>query len=194
MKRWVTVAVAALLVAAGSAVGFLLLRDGKPAGHAEITILASRDTYVSEAKPDDSYGDARQLRVDGQPSVVRSYLHFDLPTGNPRVYGMRLLLHANTADNAGLLISPVPTMSWTEASTWRTAPPVEAPAVQTVPVDADAWVDADLNALMRQPLPTGLDLALVSTGQTMVSYSSREDGDQKAPRLVLRMERAEPRG
>jgi hypothetical protein len=152
----------------------------------EVVLTASADTYVSQAKADDSYGTARQLRADAPPNEVRSYLRFELPAVHGRLIGARLRLHANTPDPTGLLIAPVAADTWTEETSWRTAPPIREPVARAPAVLADQWAEVDVSVLL-----TGsgrIDLALVSSGQRMVNYSSREGGERTAPRLTLLIE------
>lgn len=152
----------------------------------EVTLVAVADTYVSQAKPDDSYGTARQLRADAAPDDVRSYLRFEVPAVRGRLVGARLRLHANTPDPTGLLIAPVAVGTWTESTTWRVAPPAGEPVARAPAVLADQWAEVDVSVLVAGP--GRLDLALVSSGQRMVNYSSREDGERTAPRLTLLIE------
>jgi hypothetical protein len=174
---------AVLLAAATGTVGHALLRgDGTGDTH-QVTVPAAWDTYVSEAKPDESYGSARQLRADGEPQVVRSYLHFTVPALRGQVRLAELRLHANAPDPVGILVSPVFSASWTEAITWHSAPTVGEPIARGRDVGAGAWVHIDVRAVVRGAGP--VDLALVSAGGTMVNYSSRDDGEGTAPRLVI---------
>jgi hypothetical protein len=178
------VASAAILVAAaaGTAGHALLRGDGAGDTH-QVTVLAAWDTYVSEAKPDESYGSARQLRADGEPLAVRSYLHFEVPALRGKVRLAELRLHANAPDPVGILVTSVHSAGWTEAITWRSAPTVGEPVARGRDVGAKAWVYIDVRAVVRGAGP--VDLALVGAGGTMVNYSSRDDGEGTAPRLVI---------
>jgi hypothetical protein len=174
---------AILLVAAGGTAGRALLRgDGAGDTH-EVTVLPAWDTYVSEAKPDESYGSARQLRADGEPLTVRSYLHFAVPALRGRVRMAELRLHANAPDPVGILVTAVHSDGWTDAITWRTAPAVGEPVAHGRDVVTGDWVRIDVRAVVRGAGP--VDLALVSAGDTMVNYSSCDDGQGTAPRLVI---------
>jgi len=42
-----------------------------------VRLTAAEDAYVNQERPDQNYGSAAVLRVDGSP-VVRAYLRFDL--------------------------------------------------------------------------------------------------------------------
>jgi hypothetical protein len=161
----------------------VLRRDDAGRGTHETVVQPTRDTYVSEAKPDESYGTAQQLRSDNGPQTVRAYLHFDVPAVRGHLKAMLLRLHANAPDPTGLFVAPVAAVPWPEEMTWRTAVPVGDPAAQGHPVGADRWVDIDIRSLFRGPGP--LDLALINPGETMVNYSSRESGPNTAPCLVL---------
>jgi hypothetical protein len=174
-----------VLVTAGAVAATLLAQRDR--GRQEVVVLATADTYVTEAKPDESYGRARQLRADAAPSTVRSYLMFEVPELDRPIVAAHLRLYANTPDRVGVLVATVTPSTggepWTESTTWRTAPPVSEPVAQGRPVDANEWTEVDLSAYVR---PGRLDLALLSIGETMVNYSSRDDGPDTAPRLVLR--------
>ncbi len=182
--RVLSVGASVVLITVAAAIAVVLLRqDDTGAASQEVSVPPTRDTYVSQAKPDESYGSARQLRADNGPQAVRSYLHFDVPRVTGRLTGVLLRLHANAPDPNGLFIAPVAAVPWAETMTWRTATAVGEPAAQGHPVGADGWVDIDIRTLVR--IPGSLDLALISPGNTMVNYSSRESGPRTAPRLVF---------
>jgi hypothetical protein len=187
-NREVAVVGAVVLIAVAAAAGAMALRkeDARPARH-EVVLLPGRDTYVSQAKPDDSYGTAAELRADSAPNTVRTYLHFDVTTIDGRLVGVRLRLHANAPDRTGLLVAPVQAGTWTESITWRSAPRIGEPVWQGQPVEADEWAEIDLSSVVKQP--GRVDIALVSSGKRMVNYSSRDAGESTAPQLVLVTER-----
>ncbi len=181
-----TAAGAAVLIAlAGAAWAGLAHLEDDPERR-ELVLTPIADTYVSQAKADDSYGTARQLRADAPPNEVRSYLRFEVPTLHGRLVGARLRLHANTPDPTGLLIAPVAVGTWSEDTNWRTAPPIREPVARGPAVLADQWAEVDVSVLVTGP--GRIDLALTSSGQRMVNYSSREDGERTAPRLTLLIE------
>jgi len=173
-----------ILAAIAAATALVVLRwdDAGNRTH-ETVVQPTRDTYVSEAKPDESYGTAQQLRSDKGPQAVRAYLHFEVPAVSGRLRAARLRLHANAPDSNGLFIAPVAAVPWPEEMTWRTAVPVGDPAAQGRPVSADGWVEIDIRSLVRTP--GALDIALINPSETMVNYSSRESGSNTAPCLVL---------
>ena len=173
----------AVLAVAGAAGGRLLWSDGGGSGR-QVELTPVRDTYVTEAKPDQAYGDVGLLRADAGPVVVRAYLHFDVPAHAGVVERAYLRLYANSPDRTGIIVARVPAADWTESITWRTAPPVAEAVGQGREVHSGDWVDIDLRALVTGSGP--VDLALLGTGDTMVSYSSREGGAATAPRLVIR--------
>ena len=182
--RTATVGGSVVLITIAVVLGLVLLRRDDPgAAGRETVVTPTRDTYVSQAKPNESYGTAQQLRADNGPHAVRAYLHFDVPAVRGRVTAARLRLHANASDPTGLFIAPVPAVPWPEEMTWRTAVPAGDPAAQGHPVGADGWVDIDVRSLVRTP--GALDIALINPGDTMVNYSSRESGPPTSPRLVL---------
>ena len=184
VTRGVTVGVPVVLITVAVAVVLVLLRrDDGAAGANETLVMPTRDTYVSQAKPDDSYGTAQQLRADAGPQAVRSYLHFQVPAVPGRRTAVLLRLHANAPDATGLYVAPASAVPWSEEMTWRNAVPVGDPVAQGHPVAADGWVDIDIRTLVRTAGP--LDIALINPGKTMVNYSSRESGPHTSPRLVL---------
>lgn len=181
-RAYVACAAILLAAAAGTAGHALMRGDGAGDTH-EVTVRPAWDTYVNEAKPDESYGSARQLRADGDPLTVRSYLHFELPALRGRVLQAELRLHANAPDPVGILVAPVHSAAWTDTITWRTAPSVGDPVARGRDVGTGDWVNIDVRGVVRGAGP--VDLALVSAGDTMVNYSSCDDGQATAPRLVI---------
>jgi len=171
------------LGAAGTAGAVWLRRDSPGPVRQEVVVLPLWDTYVSEAKPEDSYGKALELRTDGAPTAIRSYLHFEVPTLPGRLTGARLRLYANAPDRTGVVVASVAPTQWTEGVTWQTAPALGNLVAQGRTVEADGWVELNVAVLVSQPGP--LDLALVSAGDTMANYASLESGEDTAPRLVL---------
>jgi hypothetical protein len=182
LTRIIAAAGAVLVVAAGAALGPRLLPRASAPAVREIVVLPVYDTYVNASKPDDSFGSARQLRADANPQM-RVYLRFTVPGAPERLVGAHLRLHANAPDRVGPLVAPVHSAHWTDDITWKTAPPVGEPRAQGSTAEAGSWVSVDVRHLVSGP---GLvDLALVSQDKTAVNYSSREDGEGNAPRLVL---------
>ena len=102
----------------------LLGDDPRQPGRLEVVLRPTWDTYVNEAKPDVSYDGALQLRADGTPSVIRSYLRFDVPNVNGRLVGVRLRLFANAADRNGIVVAKTSGVATADPITWQTAPPV----------------------------------------------------------------------
>jgi hypothetical protein len=177
------IAVVGATAVTAAAITWVRLLADDDAGPREIILIPVHDTYVSEAEPEDSYGTARQLRADGAPDVVRSYLRFQVPPLDAQLVSVRLRLHANAPDPSGLLVAPVIGGTWMENVTWRTAPPVGEPVARGHAAAAAEWVEIDVSMLVTVAGP--VDLALVSGGNTMVNYSSREAGDATAPQLKL---------
>jgi hypothetical protein len=183
VTRVAAVAGAVLVIAAGAAVGPRLLSRGPASTVREVVTLPVYDTYVNESKPDESYGSAKQLRADASPQM-RVYLRFTVPGSPDRLVGADLRLYANAPDRLGPLVAPVHSAHWTDDITWKTAPPVGEPRAQGSTAEAGSWVSVDVRHLVAGP---GLvDLALVSQDRTAVNYSSREDGEDHAPRLILK--------
>jgi hypothetical protein len=187
LTRSLTIGVPVVLITLAGAIGLVVLRGDDTGGLGrQIVVTPVRDTYVSQSKPDESYGNARQLRADNGPQAVQAYLHFEVPAVTGQLNEVSLRLHANAPDSTGLFVAPVTAVPWSEEMTWRTAIPVGDPTAQGHPVGADGWVEIDVRSLVRGPGP--LDLALLNPGDTMVNYSSRESGPHTAPRLVLVMD------
>jgi hypothetical protein len=184
LRRWSIAGCSTLLLLAG--VGAVWLRhDSEPVRH-EVVLWPSWDTYVSEAKPEISHGDAVQLRADGAPSVIRSYLCFDVPALPGRVVGLRLRLFANAADRSGILVATTSGAVGSEPVNWLTAPPVGKVVGRGDPVEAGHWVEINVSSLdVRR---RSVELILSAAGETMVNYASVDGGRDTAPQLVVEME------
>jgi hypothetical protein len=152
-----------LLTIVGVGVARLQGDDPRQPGRTEVVLRPTWDTYVNEAKPDVSYDGALQLRADGTPSVIRSYLRFDVPNVNGRLVGVRLRLFANAADRNGIVVAKTSGVATADPITWQTAPPVGELIGKGEPVEANQWVE--INVATLNPRRGPVELVLLSAAK-----------------------------
>jgi SpoIID/LytB domain protein len=140
------------------------------------------DTYTTPVTPDDSYGFAQRLAVDGAPQA-ESYLAFDTSAWlGRRVAGVALSLTLRDTTGGGLTIYRVDP-AWDEATlTWNTTVGAgdEVATVGAARPSGPATIDvsaAFANGVIDSPR---VSLRLVSTNADGFLFSSREAGSPAA--------------
>lgn len=145
-----------------------------------VSVNAAADAYVDSAHATRNYGSSTALYVDGSPSLMASYLKFDLSSyAGQTVVSAKLQVHTTSASAAGSTntqsIRIVANDAWTESGITYANRPAVGSAVGTlantapntsysVPLDA-ATVQAELGQRLSlavdQPstATNGLDLA-----------------------------------
>jgi len=146
-----------------------------------VRLAAAEDSYVNEQRPDENYGSAAVLRVDGSP-VARAYLRFDVGGGRGAPTSARLRITPASNSDQGIVVG-LAGAGWTEGGlTYADAPAqTGSETVPSGPVRAGVSVEVDVTRLVRG----GGQLALVLTtpGSTNVALESRESG--RPAELVL---------
>jgi calcineurin-like phosphoesterase family protein len=139
-----------------------------------LRLTTVEDAYVNADRPDQNYGAADVLRVDGSPAA-RAYLRFDLRSvqGAPTTARLRIL--ATSDSDQGFVVSRAGE-GWTEAAlTFADAPAAsDALTIPSGPVSAGARTDVDVTRLVSGDGP--LSLVLTAPGPTNVALASREAG------------------
>jgi hypothetical protein len=156
-----------------------------PAISATSRFTPAADAYVSQARPDDNFGNTPTLRTDAFPKSDRSYLRFDVAQLAGTVTAARLRLYAETASRSGYTVRTVAGGSWTEDNvTYANAPTPGAVVATSGPVARESWTSVDVTALVHG---NGvIALALSTDGRSAGLYASRETG-VTAPQLVVEM-------
>ena len=147
-----------------------------------VTIFAEADAYVRRGTPDENYGSATFMKVDGAPKF-RSFLRFTVPSSAGIVRSARLRLYPlNGSTDGGTLYSIQ--SGWEEQSiTWATSPAAGAAVASLGPVARAAWTDLDLSDHISGP--GTYSFVLVTTSEDAGTYSTREGPARKRPRLIV---------
>lgn len=156
-----------------------------PPPPATITVNASADAYIVRASSTTNRGTLTKIAVDSTP-VTRTFLRFVVSgVGSRSVTAAKLQLWALESSDFGGRVHQLGDNSWGETTlTWANAPAYTiAPITSFGAIVPNAWHEVDVTSAI-----TGdgtFSLVLDSPSTDVVSYSSREAGAAKAPRLVL---------
>lgn len=127
--------------------------------------------------------DPERLRTDGNPDTL-SYLRFDIPDYSGHVLKATLRIYAEEEGRHGYDLSRVADNSWDEeVITYNNRPSVGEIVGSVEPFSAETWTEIDISSLIDGP--GLLSVAMSSTSNTNVDYSSREG--THPPELVLRV-------
>ncbi len=133
-----------------------------------IVVQASADAYVSEASPTTNRGTSSSLRIDGSPTVYRTYLRFDLPELPGEIISSQLVITPKSSTKQPVTLTVVSDSSWNEKTiTWANAPALDkeissiSPIVSTSPVSWDVPID---------PQARSVAFSLNTAGATMVNF------------------------
>jgi hypothetical protein len=156
-----------------------------------LTFPAIADTFVDASQPTVAFGSSTSFRVDSSP-VNRAYLRFQVSGITAPVKQARLRLTAGGSDGAasdsGGAVFRVSDHSWSEATTFATAPPTDGSALATQgAVNPNAVVEFDVT---RAVVSDGLvDLAVVGRSSDSAAYRSREAGTVAGrPQLIVSLQ------
>jgi hypothetical protein len=183
--RRLALVVVVLVVVGGAAVAYAVTRDDASASQGTHVLLPTADTAVSEAEPEASFGDSKELRVDGEP-IVRSYLRFDLNEIEDPIRQATLRIYTESDQSSGILVYGFARHSdWAENElTYTTAPQPPEVALGIVhSVKSGRWLEFDVTQLAAGG--TSVTLALATSGETNVAIAAKEGGEANAPRLVV---------
>lgn len=172
-----TVALAAAAGAASAANGpTAAIRAFKPVA----------DTHVSAARPQENFGQARILRVDGAPETT-AYLRFELKGLRGTITSVTLLLHSSTSERASFAVRRVRQDEWRERRlTYANAPRPSARYASSKPVRRGVWSATDVTPFVQED-DSEVSLAITTRGGRELSFGSRES--RHGPRLVVRFTR-----
>ncbi len=150
------------------------------------TFLPVADSYVDSGTSETNYGTNTALRVDASPTIVRSYLRFNLTGLTGTVTGATLQVWADTAHSDGYDVFGVANTTWIESGagsiTYANAPPLAATKTgSSGPVAAATLTGVDVT-----PLVTGnglISFALTTPSTTALRMQSRENA--RPPQLLV---------
>jgi hypothetical protein len=141
------------------------------------------DSYVDSGSPSTNYGTNVKLRLDTSPTVVNSYLRFDVTGLSGSVTGVTFKIFATSALTAGFEVHALSDDTWGETTiTSANAPPAGGLLMTSGPVAINSWVTVTL----PPGAVTGnghLNFVLVGRSSTALALSSRETAN--APQLVI---------
>jgi hypothetical protein len=149
----------------------------------QITLVLNpiADTYVSSDVATTNYGLNVALKADASPDI-QSFLRFNVQGLTGSINSATLRLYANNGSSIGYGVYPLTGGSWTETgTTYSDKPGTGSLAASSGGYTAGSWAQANL-----LPLVTGngeLNIALKTTSNTSLSYSSREGANP--PQLVI---------
>lgn len=183
-SKLIVIAVLSFLV--GGAAGYLVRgaatgSGGAVGGDVTVTLRPVEDAYVTAENPDNNYGTAAELRTDGDPDTVRSYLRFDLGGVRGTVQRAILRVFAETGNADGYDIRSA-TGDWREDTlTFSNSPGVGSLIATSNSFDGGDWTSVDVTAAAKGG--GTLSLAMTTIGETMTRYTSREGTN--SPELVV---------
>jgi hypothetical protein len=156
-------------------------------GPRTIALAAAADTYVDEDDRATAFGEVPTLVVDGSPAR-RAFLRF-VPSGIAPLEVVQATLRltvgssASAASTSGGTLRAITNHTWSEATTWRTRPPIDGPVLGALGAVAPGQgVTFDVTAAV--PGDGTHDFALVGTSGDGAQYQSRE-ALTGAPELTL---------
>ncbi|MEA2450951.1 MAG: large repetitive protein [Thermoleophilaceae bacterium] len=147
------------------------------------TFTAAADSYVDASLPNNNYGTATTLRIDGSP-LIRTYLRFDLSGLSGTVTKATLRLTNNSA-SAGYDVHSVGDNSWTEAGIKASnAPPAGATLYgHSSGGAAGATSQADITSLISGNGNGSYSMTLDALNSSAISFSSRQGASP--PQLIV---------
>ncbi len=148
----------------------------------QITLVfnPTADTYVNGDVPTTNYGLNVALKADASPDI-QSFLRFNVQGIAGTINSATLRLYANNGSTLGYQVYPV-TGSWSETVTTYSDKPAAGSQVAT----SGSYVTGSWGSANLMPLVTGngeINIALKTTSNTSLSYSSREGANP--PQLVV---------
>jgi len=141
------------------------------------------DSYVDSGSPSTNYGSNVKLRVDTSPTVVNSYLRFDVTGLSGSVTGVTFKIYATSNLAAGFEVHALADDTWVESAITSANAPTPGALLATSP-------GAVMNSFVTVTLPPSavsgnghVDFVLVGRSSTALALSSRESANP--PQLVV---------
>jgi uncharacterized protein YjiK len=160
-----------------------------PAG-ATVTFSPSGDTFVRSDWPNSNYSASSDLRVVGSPSIINTYLQFQVSGLSAAPRNAKVRLYVMDPSSSGGAIYAVSnnyagtTTPWIESNLrYNNAPPISgAPLSAVGTVASGTWVEFDVTAAIDG---NGLySFAIASTVSNSVFYNATNAGTN-TPQLVV---------
>lgn len=140
-----------------------------------------RDTWVTSANPNRSYGTGKSLSVDGSPSEI-TYLAFSVP--NRSIKSASLKFYVTNTSEGTQSMAVVPNTSWTEQMTYKNRPALSTGLGTIQTKGVSGWVTVLLpNSILNQYLGKTFSLAISSTHEDGLDIHSRES--TRKPAIVI---------
>ena len=153
---------------------------------ATLVFYPTADTYVSSDVPAANYGLYSYFKADASPDI-QSFLRFDVQGLAGSISSATLRVYANNGSGVGYQVYPA-AATWTETgTTYQTKPATGSLAASSGSYATGDWPQADLASLVTTN--GQLDIALKTTSNTSLSYSSREGAFP--PQLVVNIRSAQ---
>jgi len=145
-------------------------------------LMPLADAYVNASTPTTNYGFQTTLRADASPDV-RSYLRFNVQGLSGAVSSATLRVFANSGSASGYQIRAVSDNTWSEAAiNYNNAPSVGTLIGSSGTFGAATWTTVDVTSYITG---NGMyNLALTSTSNTAMNFSSREESIN-SPQLII---------
>jgi hypothetical protein len=147
-----------------------------------VTFTPVADTYVDASNASTNYGSATTMRLDGSPDV-HAYLRFTVSGLSGTITSVKLLLHSNNKDSAGIWTWSVADNSWGElTTTYSNAPALGSQLATSGSFASGVWVSLDVTAYV-----TGngtYSFGVTNLSSTAISVGSREANGAE-PQLVI---------
>lgn len=178
--------VLALLATVGAVVFTLNSGAAEPE---RVEVNAVEDTYTSEDRPGQNFGDAAKLVATSQEGAAKVvYLMFTVPPISGGSHVTSAALHLTRGEGrfpaTGVSIATVADLSWTESALTGENAPEPGGVVDTVPVDDKAdKLTFDLTGVIGEG---GRKYAFAVTAEETVRLNSSEA--KGGPRLVLEVQ------
>ncbi len=146
------------------------------------TFTPAADAYVSQSNPNDNYGAATALRVDGSP-IMNTFVRFNVQGLTGTIKSATLRVFSGSISNAGYAVHGVTNNTWGEMTiTSANAPPMSSAVTgSSGGFGTGVWTSVNVTALV-----TGngtYSFALTTTG-AQINLASKESG-ANTPQLVI---------
>ncbi len=141
------------------------------------------DVHVSSTRPDENFGRALTLRVNGEPKK-NAYLRFHLTARKAEIESVTLLLHPSASGRGMFAVRRVSTNAWRERRvTFANAPRSSQHYAMAGPVRRGVWSAIDVTSFVESG-ERDVGLAITTRAARELSFGSRESAH--GPRLVVR--------
>jgi hypothetical protein len=139
---------------------------------------ASTDTYISQAKPNISYGFSSQLQAVASPQIKQSFIRFtiaNLPADAEIVSATLRLTVVNDSTSGGQVYDMSGT-TWPDMVTWNSRPTIPGPLLASIgPVLLNQVVEVNVGAAIHGNGSYSFAITVPDGITNTVGYASREN-------------------